>query len=72
MNSKIARTYCSEPSDCPRAQLAARISNFWRSEAGATALEYALMASFIAGTVAAAVFVFGASVMGLFGRVNFL
>jgi len=70
-NSMVARTYCLGPGHDPRARLVIRTRDFCQSDSGATALEYALMASFIAGMIAATVFVFGVSVRDLFGSVNF-
>ena len=40
----------------------AKLRDFWRGEEGAGAVEYALLVSGIAGFIAAAVYLFGATV----------
>jgi pilus assembly protein Flp/PilA len=47
-----------------------RLREFQRNESGATAIEYALIASGIAGVIMAVVFTVGASVQGKYQTVN--
>lgn len=53
----------------PRAQVSPLVS-FWRNEQGATAIEYALLASLIAVAIIGAVTVLGSSVNSLFTKTS--
>ncbi len=47
-----------------------RITGFLKEDEGATAVEYAIMASLIAGVIAVMVGIVGQKVLGLFTSVN--
>lgn len=48
----------------------AQIQRFLKAEEGATAVEYALLVSFIAGTIAIAVLALGGRITAVFQRIT--
>ena len=51
-------------------KLSATLTRFWRDERGATAIEYAMIASGVAVAIAATVTSLGSGVKGLFNNVS--
>ena len=51
-------------------KLSATLTRFWRDERGATAIEYAMIASGVAVAIAATVTSLGSGVKGLFTNVS--
>jgi pilus assembly protein Flp/PilA len=51
-------------------KLSAILTRFWRDERGATAIEYAMIASGVAVAIAATVTSLGSGVKGLFNNVS--